>query len=38
MLLANLDGDRAESSSKDNHPFLYAQVLGAYHVNVIYNG
>ena len=38
MLLANLDGDRVKSSSKDSHPFLYAQVLGAYHVNVIYDG
>ena len=38
MLLANLDGEKAESVSKDDHPFLYAQVLGAYHVNVIYNG
>ena len=37
MLLANLDGEKAESMSKDDHPFLYAQVLGAYHVNIIYN-
>ena len=38
MLLVNLDSERAESMSKDEHPFLYAQVLGAYHVNVIYTG
>jgi hypothetical protein len=30
ILLANQD--------EDTHPFLYARVLGIYHVNVVYNG
>ena len=34
MLLANTD----ESNSNSKHPFLYARVLGIYHVNVIYTG
>lgn len=33
MLLAN-----ADPKSHSNHPFLYARVLGIYHVNVIYTG
>lgn len=27
-----------EGTSPTNHPFLYAQVIGIYHVNVIYTG
>ena len=34
MLLANKD----ESNSDSKHPFLYARVLGIYHVNAIYTG
>jgi len=34
MLLANPDDMEANS----NHPFLYARVLGIYHVNVVYVG
>ena len=34
MLLANtIDAD-----SRASHPFLYARVLGIYHVNVVYTG
>ena len=36
MLLANHADGSADSS--DFHHFLYAQVLGAYHVDVIYTG
>src|ERR1700733_9445386 len=36
MLLANHADGSADSS--DSHHFLYARVLGAYHVNVIYTG
>ena len=35
MLLADNSG---HDSHDDNHPFLYARVLGIYHVNVIYTG
>jgi hypothetical protein len=34
MLLAN----RTDDDSRSSHPFLYARVLGIYHVNVIYTG
>jgi hypothetical protein len=34
MLLANNTDDNSDSS----HPYLYARVLGIYHVNVIYTG
>jgi hypothetical protein len=34
MLLAN----NANSDRDSSHPFLYARVLGIYHVNVIYTG
>jgi hypothetical protein len=34
ILLANNTGNNGDS----NHPFLYARVLGIYHVNVIYTG
>lgn len=27
-----------EASESDEHPFLYARVLGIFHVNVVYNG
>jgi hypothetical protein len=35
MLLADLP---EESEVESSHPFLYARVLGIFHVNVIYNG
>jgi hypothetical protein len=34
MLLAN----NADSNDDSSHPFLYARVLGIFHVNVIYTG
>jgi hypothetical protein len=36
MLLANKDNSSTDTNS--DHPFLYARVLGIYHVNVIYTG
>jgi hypothetical protein len=36
MLLANHDGN--DGSHEDGHLFLYARVLGVYHVNVVYTG
>jgi hypothetical protein len=36
MLLANNHSD--DGSYEDGHPFLYARVLGVYHVNVVYTG
>jgi hypothetical protein len=39
MLLANFDDTEAEPSpDSESHRFLYARVLGIYHVNVIYTG
>jgi hypothetical protein len=39
MLLANFDDAEPDSESiPASHPFLYARVLGIYHVNVIYTG
>lgn len=39
MLLAQPESHLTSSSSNDiNHQFLYAQVLGIYHANVIYTG
>jgi hypothetical protein len=35
ILLANQDEERRTNVT---HPFLYARVLGIYHVNVVYNG
>lgn len=37
MVLADDDGDESPSSGPASH-FLYARVLGTYHVNVIYVG
>lgn len=37
MLLANTSISDSDSTCSD-HPFLYARVLGIYHVNVIYTG
>lgn len=37
MLLAD-DNDTEEGGNIMKHPFLYARVLGIYHVNVIYTG
>jgi hypothetical protein len=36
MFLADHAGGSADSST--SHHFLYARVLGAYHVNMIYTG
>jgi hypothetical protein len=37
ILLANQDEERCTDIDA-THPFLYARVLGIYHVNVVYNG
>ena len=36
MLLANKDDSNTDTDG--DHPFLYARVLGIYHINVIYTG
>ncbi|KAF8151198.1 hypothetical protein BJ912DRAFT_869512 [Pholiota molesta] len=39
MLLSDLEtGNNPDSDALNAHPFLYARVIGIYHVNIIYTG